>query len=111
KEGEIVGCGTRWARHDEVIDAAPAIAAALPAQRLDDLVKGRELEGERAIGVQAERRAVEYELVLAADLVDIDQRHAALGHAGDGKVEARAGLVSRIWRAVRGDHQLVAGLV
>src|SRR5262249_22433486 len=110
KEGEIVGCGTRFDRHDEVIDAAPAIAAPLPAQRLDDLVKGRELEGERAIGVQAERRAVEYELVLAADLVDMDQRHAALGHAGDGKVEAHVVLVARIGRAVGHDHQLGAGL-
>ena len=60
--------------------------------------------------MQAERRAVEHELVLAADLVDVDQRQVALGDARDRDVEADVVLVAPVGRAVRHDQQFGAGL-
>src|SRR5262249_56399612 len=74
--GEIVRLISLLHRDDDTVDAAPAIAAALPAHRADDFAKGRELKAEPAIGMQTERGAVEHEHVLAAHLVDIDHRHA-----------------------------------
>ncbi len=88
----------------------PAIAGALPSRRLDNFAKGRELEGQPAIGVEGKRGAIEDELVLAADLVDIDQRDAALGHAGDRDVETHLVLVTGVRRSVGHDHQLGARL-
>ena len=72
------------------------MASALPDHRLDGFAKGRQLEGERAIGVQAERGAVEYQFVLTADLIDVDERQVAFGHARDRDVEAHLVLVVRI---------------
>ena len=108
--GEIVGPVALFDRNDRSVDAAPAIAGALPSQGLDGFTKVRELEGERAIGVQAERRAVEHKLVLAADLVHIDERQIAFGDARHGDVESNLVLVAGIRRAVGHDHQLGTGL-
>src|SRR5438034_881729 len=66
------------------------------ARRLDGFAERRELAGERAIAVQGKRGAVEHELVLPADLVDIDQRHAALGHPRHRDVETELVLVTGI---------------
>src|SRR5258707_6187968 len=88
----------------------PAIAGALPSRRLDNFAKGRELEGQPAIGVEGKRGAIEDELVLAADLVDVDQRDAALGHAGYRDVETQFVLVTSVRRSVGHDHQLGARL-
>ena len=59
--------------------------------------------------MQRKRGAVKHELVLATDLVDIDQRHAAFGHAGHGDVEAHLILVPRVGRAVGHNHQFGTG--
>ena len=73
-------------------------------------LKCRELECQRAIGVQAERDAIEYELVLAADLVDIDRRKPLLGHARDRDVEPHVAFLSPVGRAVRHHEHFGAGL-
>ena len=64
----------------------------------------------RKIGVERERRAVEHQFVLAADLVEIDQRQPALGDAGDRDRQPQIVLVARIGRAVRHDQDFRAGL-
>src|SRR4030095_13125152 len=87
--GKIIRLVALLDRSDRSIDAPPAIAGALPMRRLDGFAEGRELEGERAIAVQGKRGAVEHELVLPADLVDIDQRHAAPGHPRPRAVETK----------------------
>ena len=81
--------------------AGPAVLALLPDGERDDLLVGGQLAGERAIGVEHEGGAVEDQLVLAADLVEIDQRQAALGHARGRDVEPLLGLAAPIGRAVR----------
>ena len=60
--------------------------------------------------MQPERGAVEHELVLAADLIDVDDRQVAFGDARHRDVEAHLVLVALIGRAVRHDQQLGAGL-
>ena len=62
------------------------------------------------IGVEREGCAVEHQFVLAADLVEIDQRQAALGDARDRDRQAQVVLVARIGRAVRHDEDFRAGL-
>ena len=69
------------------------------------------LRHEAAIGVEHERGAVEHQLVLAADLVAVDQRQAGLGDPRDREVEAHVLLVVLERRAVRHDQDLGAGLL
>ncbi len=61
------------------------------------------------IGVEHERGAVEHQFVLAADLIDVNQRQACLGHARHRDVETDVGLVAPIGRAIRHDQKLGAG--
>ena len=51
------------------------------------LLEGRELSHELAVGAEHEGRAVEHQLILAADLVNIDQRQGCFDDARDGEVE------------------------
>ncbi len=76
----------------------------------DAFAERRKLEGERAVGIEAERTAVEHDLVLSADGVEIDQRQAALDHARDRDVEPHLRLVAMVGRAVRHQQDLAAGL-
>jgi len=88
-----------WPKPDQRIfrrQTAPAAVLAHPFGGDDGLAEGRQLERERTVGVQAERSAVEHELVLSAHHVEIDQRQAALDHARDRDVEPRRGLVAPI---------------
>ena len=75
------------------------------------LLPGRHLHGEAAVGVEHERGAVEHQFVLAADLVDVDQRQARLGHARHGDVHAQIGLGPVEGRAVGQDQDLRARLL
>ena len=65
---------------------------------------------DRKIGVQRERGAVEHQFVLAADLVEIDQRQPAFGDAGHRDRQPQIVLVARIGRAVRHHQDFGAGL-
>ena len=73
----------------------------LPGDDRDRLLELRHLEGERAVGVEAEGAAVEDQLVLAAALVDVDQRQAGLDDAGERDLLADVGLALPVGRAVR----------
>ena len=70
----------------------------------------RHLEGERTVAVEAEGAAVEDQLVLAAALVDVDQRQAGLDHAGERHLLADLLLALPIGRTVGRDQYLGAGL-
>ena len=59
------------------------------------------LDGEREIRIQHEGTAIEYKLVLPADLVQIGHRQAAFLNAPDGKLHAGVEFVEIIGRAVR----------
>ena len=105
----IVGAFGFDGRNLRPILTAPGRAATLPMRRDDDFLKGRELERRRAIGVQAERHAVEHQFVLSADLVDVDGRQTLLGHARHRDVEAHVAFLPPIRRAVRHHQQFSAG--
>ena len=63
---------------------------------------------DRAVGVERKGSAVEHQLVLAADLIDVDERQARLGDARDRDIEADVALVVPIGRAVRHDEDFAA---
>ena len=108
--GRIVGLVAFLDHFERRLAAAPALAVLLPDGERDRLAERRHLAGERAVGVDDEGGAVEDELVLAADLVEIDERQPALGHAGGGDVDALVGLAAPVGRAVRDEEDLAAGL-
>ena len=64
----------------------------------------------RAVGVERERAAVEHELVLAADHVEIDERQPALDDARDCDVLADRELVALVRRGVADEQDFAAGL-
>ena len=84
--------------------AAPALALALPARRRDLLAPGGELGRERVVGIEREGGAVEHQLVLPADLINVDERQARLVHARHREIEALVGLVALERRAVDDDE-------
>ena len=90
--------------------AAPVVAVPGEPQRGDALLERRQLRSEREIAVERERRAVEHQLVLAADLVEIDQRQAAFGDPRHRHRQPHVVLVAGIGRAVRHQNDLGAGL-
>ena len=65
---------------------------------------------DRKIGVERERRAIEHQFILPADLVEIDQRQAAFGDTGDGDRQPQIVLVARVGRTVRHHQDFRAGL-
>ena len=65
---------------------------------------------ERAVGVEDERAALEHQFVLAADLVEIDQRQAAFDDPRHGDVLADRELVALIGRGVGHEQDFAAGL-
>ena len=65
---------------------------------------------EAAVGVERETRAVEHELVLAANHVEIDERQTALDHARYGDILANGELVALIRRGVGDEKNLAARL-
>ena len=99
----LVGLGHR------AVDAAPATGLAPPLGHRHGLAQSRKLRADAAVGVEHERGAVEDELVLAAQHVEVDQRQAGLDHARDRDVEPVLGLAAPIGRAVRHQQNLAAG--
>ena len=108
--GRIIGLVALLDDLARALDAAPALVAALPDRARDHRAKGRKLDGEAAVGVERERGALEHELVLPADHVEIDQRQAALDHARHRDVLADDELVALIGRGVADEQDLAAGL-
>ena len=70
---------------------------------LDELLAAVE---EVALGVEHQRAAVEDQLVLAADLVDVDERRVAVGRPGGEHPLAVGGLAAVVRRGVDVDGEL-----
>src|SRR5690606_31759708 len=62
------------------------------------------------VAIEDERGAVENELILAADLVDIGERQPGLGHARHRDIHADVDLSPVEWRAVGYNEELGAAL-
>ena len=90
--------------------ANPVAVAALKNNGADAFRKRRQLAGERTIGVECEGAAVKHQLVLSADLIEIDQRQAAFDHARDRNRHPLVVLAAPIGRAVGRQQQLRARL-
>ena len=97
-----LGARRPWRRS---IRSAPA-----PLGERDRLLPGGKLRGETAVGIEHEGGAVEDELVLAADLVEIEKWQAGLGDARLGLVQAHVGLGPVEGRAVGRDEDFRAVL-
>ena len=91
-------------RHSQPLAVAPEL------DRRDLLAERGELGLELAVGAQRERAAVVDHLVLAADLVEIDERQAALDHALDAELHANVRLADLVGRGVGHQQDLAAGL-
>src|SRR5262249_10168077 len=87
-------------------ETMPAIARALPFGHDQRLLPGRRPHGEPAVGIEHEGRAVEHELVLTADLIDVSEREFALGDARLGDSVTNLLLIDPVRRAVRYDQKL-----
>src|SRR4029077_4507517 len=85
-------------------------AAARPVRRQNGLPESWQLERDRAVGIERKRCAVEDQFVLAANLIDIDQRQTGLRDALPADIEPSLGLVAPVWRAIRHHQELGAGL-
>ena len=68
-------------------DAPKSVAVLLPCGEDDRLAEEGKTMGERAVSVHDERSAVEHELVLATDLVDVRERNAGFGRARSRQLE------------------------
>ena len=90
--------------------AAPAGWRPRPLRRHHGFAECRKLECDRTVGVERERRAVENQFVLTADLVDIEERQTRVGDARHRHVEANFGLVAPVRRAIGNDENFRAGL-
>ena len=91
--------------------ADPAIPLAGPAGDGDTFLPGRHLQGQRAVGVEREGTAIEHQLVLAAQLVQIDQRQAGFDDARGGDVEAGIQFRTLEGGAIRHQQDFRAGFL
>src|SRR6478735_7370427 len=82
---------------------SPSTTPGTPFRNPEHLLPCRQLQGERAVAVEHEGRAVEHEFVLPADLVGVNERQPGLGDARFGDAVARFLFVHPIGRAVRHD--------
>src|SRR6185436_19676744 len=81
---------------------------ALPARHRQRLAPERQDVRERSIAIHDKRSAVEDELVLATDLIDVHQRQARLRRAKTRELEALAELLDLEGRAIGHEQQLRA---
>jgi hypothetical protein len=99
-------------RRDPALDAGPeVVVSAAPAGDQQVLLERLGLCRQPAIGIEHKRGAVEHQLILAADLVAVDQRQPGLGDPRDREVHAHVLLVGLERRAVRHDQDLGAGFL
>src|SRR3984893_8412750 len=66
------------------LDTNKTLCSTLPNRLRDSRRKSRKLERARAVGIEAEGRAIEDKLVLAAGLIEINERQFALGNPRSG---------------------------
>ena len=89
--------------------AAPAIPVAAQIHMGGDLVKDRQLHGQMPAGIEHKRAAVKDLIVLTADHIHIDQRHAGLDHAGHHMAHAAVEFIAVIGRAIGHNEEFRAG--
>ena len=95
------------------VDAADAVVDCGRQRQVDDqqiLVELRRPGQQFTVGGHDDRVAVEDQLVLAADHVDVGERGAGLGRAALREPQPDVVLVQLVRRAVDVDHQPDAGL-
>src|SRR6202047_3920123 len=66
------------------LDTNNTLCSTLPNRLRDDGRKSRKLERARGIGIQSEGSAIEDKLILAAGLIEINERQFALGNPRGG---------------------------
>ena len=88
------------------VDAGPSVAALAPLRDRQRFPESRQLRRQRRIRIEREGSALEYQFVLPAHLVHVDQRQAAFDHAGHGHPHALIAHAAPIGRPVRGDQEL-----
>ena len=108
--GGVVGLVAGLERRDGTAAAGPAVGRAREYHRRHRLAERRELRAEGQVGVEHEGGALEHELVLAADLVDVDERQAGVLDARHRHVEPLVDDAAPVGRAVRHQQNLAAGL-
>src|ERR1700730_16409158 len=82
------------------LDTNKTLCSTLPHRLRDSGRKIRKLERARAIGIEAEGRAIEDKLVLAAELIEINERQLALGDPRGGDRKPLARLAAPVGRTV-----------
>jgi len=87
----------------------PAVGSTGEIDMRDGLFEHRQLQRQRAAGVEHEAAAVEDLIVLPADEVEIDQRQTRLDHPRDHEVLAGGDLAAVMRRAVGHQQHLRAG--
>ena len=73
-------------------------------------MKCRQLGRDEQIGVERKRSTIEHKFVLAADLIEINQRQSAFGDARHRDRQPQIALFARVGRAVRHHQDFGAGL-
>src|SRR3984893_13491133 len=82
------------------LDTNKTLCSTLPNRLCDSGRKSRKPERARAIGIEAEGRAIEDKLVLAAELIEINERQFALGNPRDGDRKPLVRLAAPVRRTV-----------
>ena len=90
--------------------AHPTLRGAEPRGERDALLPVRELHGNAAVGVHHEAGAVEHDLILSADAVEVRERQARFRDAHGGKREPFIILVELVGAAVRHEQDFRARL-
>src|SRR5262249_47108551 len=99
----------RLGRHLTGLDPPSPVMPPPPGDG-DVFLESRHLEGEGPVGIEAEAAAVEHQLVLPADLVEISERQPRLGDPGHRDRKPRALLPGSEGRAMGNEQQLSTGL-
>src|SRR5262249_32217639 len=94
--GSVVGAIGFNTVYQPTVFAVPGGVAANPVRRDNRFLKRGKLEGQRAIRVQAKRYAIEHQLILASDLIDVDCRQPLLGNPCHRDIEPHVTLLAPI---------------
>src|SRR5581483_3233914 len=108
--GGVIGPIQLFGRGHRPLLAAPLPVNAKPVRRHDRFLEFMQLEADRAVGIHRKRSTVKYEFILAADLIQINERQTAFDDAIERDVETLLGLATPIRRAIRHEQDFAARL-
>ena len=110
-EGAVDRLDPFGGRELQPIGTGPGVVRpAVPFGDGQTLLERRQLGPEFAASVKDEGRAVEYKLVLATDLVQVDDRQTRLAHPPRGELVAKIDLVRLEWGTIDDDQDFGARL-